>query len=207
MDEGDGKASVSEMSDIIWTNTTIKLGDLNPWTHNPRQSTKKQARKLLQSWEKFGQVQTIAIDPDGNVLDGHQRLSALLTVYGNGYTVDARQSNRALTEQERKELVITLHAGAVGAWDWDSLSGWDAPDLLEWGFDADTLSDWKRDVGALVNLLGSEETEGEEDLLEIRPREMLRVLISIPVDSALEVRDVIDSLHSVPEIEIIYGAN
>lgn len=147
------------MSDILWTNTTIKLGDLKPWTQNPRQSTKKQARKLLQSWEKFGQVQTIAVDPDGNVLDGHQRLSALLTVYGNGYTVDARQSNRALTEQERKELVITLHAGAVGAWDWDSLSGWDAPDLLEWGFDTDTLSDWKRDVGALGNLLGSEEIE------------------------------------------------
>jgi len=152
-----GKEIDEKMSDITWKNVVVTLGDLKPWTQNPRQSTKKQARKLLESWEKFGQVQTIAVDPDGNVLDGHQRLSALLTVHGNAYRVDARQSNRALTEQERKELVITLHAGAVGSWDWDSLSGWNAPDLMEWGFDSETLADWKRDVGALGNLLGSEE--------------------------------------------------
>ena len=156
VDNGGREEAGTKMSDIVWTNTTIKLGDLKPWTQNPRQSTKKQARKLLESWEKFGQVQTIAVDPDGNVLDGHQRLSALLTVYGKAYQVDARQSSRALTEDERKELVITLHAGAVGSWDWDSLSGWDAPDLMEWGFSQETLADWKRDVGALGNLLESE---------------------------------------------------
>ena len=166
-----GKEIDKKMSDIVWTNTTVKLGDLKPWTQNPRQSTKKQARKLLESWEKFGQVQTIAVDPDGNVLDGHQRLSALLTVYGPTYRVDARQSNRALTEQERKELVITLHAGSVGSWDWDSLSGWDAPDLMEWGFDSETLADWKRDVGALTSLVASESVLDEEDAFSALPDE------------------------------------
>jgi len=118
---------------ITWTPERVKLSALKPWDLNPRQSTKKQAAALLASWEKFGQVQTVAIGPDNEVYDGHQRLSALLTVHGNGYEVDARRADRPLTDQERRELVVTLHAGAVGSWDWDTLSGWNAPDLLEWG--------------------------------------------------------------------------
>jgi len=155
---------------LTWTNEAVKLAALKPWEHNPRQSTKKQAAALLRSWEKFGQVQTVAIGPDNEVYDGHQRLSALLTVHGNGYTVDARRASRALTEDERKELVVTLHAGAVGSWDWDALSAWEAPDLMEWGFDASTLADWKRDVGALGNLIESEKppefTEYDEDIAD-----------------------------------------
>ncbi len=155
------------MSDILWTNTTIKLGQLKPWQRNPRQSSKKQAQRLLASWDKFGQVQTIAIDPEGNVLDGHQRLSALLTVHGNAYQVDARQSNRALTEKEREELVATLHAGAVGSWDWNALASWDAPELIEWGFSFDTLSDWQIGVTNLANMLGSEE---EKEIIDAEPQ-------------------------------------
>jgi hypothetical protein len=79
-----------------------------------------------------------------------------MTIHGADYQIDARQSNRALTEPERRKLVITLHAGAVGAWDWDSLSSWEAPQLIDWGLDTDALKDWKRDVTALDNMLASE---------------------------------------------------
>ena len=135
---------------ITWTQVTVTLGDLKPWGQNPRTSTKRQAAKLLESWNEFGQVQTIAVSPSLDVLDGHQRLSALLAVHGKGYTVDARQSSRALTEDERKRLVVLLHAGAVGAWDWDLLSGWDAGDLIEWGLDDSTLADWRRELGVVA---------------------------------------------------------
>ena len=110
----------------LWTNIRVKLGDLKPWQDNPRMSSKAQARRLLASFDKFGQVQTVAVDPDGSVLDGHQRLSALLTLHSADYELDARQSNRALTDAERRELVISLHAGAVGGWDWERVAGWDA---------------------------------------------------------------------------------
>lgn len=139
-----------------WKETTVKLGDLQPWGHNPRTSTKKQAAKILASWEEFNQVHTFAIGPSLEVYDGHQRLSALLTLYGADYVVDARQASRALTEDERKRLVILLHAGAVGSWDWDLLSGWDADSLIEWGLDDSLLADWRRDVSALGALVGSE---------------------------------------------------
>lgn len=142
-----------------WTNITVKLGDLRPWSDNPRQSTKAQAKRLLASWDKFGQVETIAIGPDLSVYDGHQRLSALLTVHGADYVIDARQADRILTDDERRQLVITLHAGAVGEWDWDRLASWQPAQLMESGFDADLLKGWKRDTSALDNFLKSEQPE------------------------------------------------
>ena len=46
---------------ITWQPCTVKLSDLRPWADYPRMSTKKQAQMLLDSWTRFGQVQTIAI--------------------------------------------------------------------------------------------------------------------------------------------------
>lgn len=157
------------MSDIQWTNIRVKLGQLKPWSDNPRCSTKKQAERLLDSFETFGQPQVICISPDFELYDGHQRLSALLTIHGQDYEVDARQSSRSLTEEERKKLVIYLHSGAVGSWDWDVISGWSAPELIEWGMDSDTVKDWSKDIAALKELLGSENTHAgkEEDFINL----------------------------------------
>ena len=141
---------------VTWTNVQVTLGELKPWADNPRLSSKRQAQRLLDSWRQFGQVQTVAIGPANEVYDGHQRLSALLTVHGPSYQVDARRSDRELTDEERRALAIALHAGAVGSWNWDNLANWDAGELQEWGFDSDTLTNWQRDVGALGNLIGSE---------------------------------------------------
>lgn len=141
---------------IEWHNATARLGDLKPWAHNPRMSTKAQAKRLLASWNELGQFQTIAVGPEWEVYDGHQRLSALLTVYGPEYVVDVRQAARALSEDERQKLVITAHVGAVGSWNWDALSGWDAGKLGEWGMDVDALNTWNTDAAQLRNMLDAE---------------------------------------------------
>jgi len=144
------------MPDLTWTPCTVSLGSLKPWADNPRFSTKAQAERILKSFAKFGQVQAVAIGPGNEVYDGHQRLSALLTLEGPDHQIDARRSSRALTDAERRELVVTLHSGAVGAWNWDSLAGWDAPKLQEWGLDASTLGVWNSDATALRLMLESE---------------------------------------------------
>ena len=92
---------------VTWANCQVTLGELQPWSDNPRLSTKAQARRLLESWQRFGQVQTVAIGPSGQVYDGHQRLSALLTLYGRSYQVDARRSDRELTDEERRALAAS----------------------------------------------------------------------------------------------------
>ena len=148
---------------LSWKNITVRLGQLKPWDHNPRQSTEKQSRALVRSWDKFGQVHLFAVDPVFNVIDGHQRLTGLLLDHGPDFRVEARQSNRQLTDAEQRELSVTLHQGAVGHWDWDELGKWDGVDLVDWGFDGDTLTDWTRDVGALNNLLESEKPEPPDD--------------------------------------------
>jgi DNA modification methylase len=140
---------------IEWRNIKVKLGALQPWGHNPRSSTKKQAARILESFNTFGQVQTIAVGPAFEVYDGHQRLSALLTMHGAGYEIDARQSSRALTDDERRRLVVLLHAGAQGAWDWDALAGFDEGLLKSAGMDDDFLAQMNRDAAALNAMLAA----------------------------------------------------
>ncbi len=151
---------------LHWKNITVRLGDLKAWAENPKFSTKAQAQRIIDSFKKFDQVQTIAVSPDLEVYDGHQRLSALLTIHGEDYQIDARQSNRNLTTDERKELVITLHSGAVGSYDWQALSGWDAKELQGWGLDSDTLKGWNNDANNLKELLNA----SKEDLVDAEPQ-------------------------------------
>jgi DNA modification methylase len=160
------------MSDITWTNITVRLGDLKPWQDNPRHSTKAQAKRILASFERFGQVAPVAVDPALSVLDGHQRLSALLTIHGDKYEIEARQSSRALTDDERRGLVLAL-ANATGSWNWDALSGWEAEDLTEWGMDALTLSGWQEDVKNLKEFLQSEKPSADAEPQVDRAAELL----------------------------------
>jgi ParB-like chromosome segregation protein Spo0J len=60
---------------ITWTNERRKLSDLIPWERNPRTIKNAQAERLVDSVETFGQVETLAINPDNGVLNGHQRVS------------------------------------------------------------------------------------------------------------------------------------
>lgn len=145
------------MTDIVWSNVTVTLGQLQPWERNPKSISKSHAKRLLASWDKFGQFQTVAIGPGFEVYDGHQRLSVLRAAYGDGYSVAARQSSRELTDSERRELVIAAHVGTTGQFNWDELANWDAAELQEWGLDGETLQDWRTGIGALTELIGSEE--------------------------------------------------
>lgn len=138
-----------------WTNVTVKLGDLQPWEHNPRTMTKRQAQRLLKSWKELGQFQTIAIGPHGEVYDGHQRLNALLTVHDPSFEVEARQSERELNDDERAALTLAANLPA-GAWDWNKLAQWDAGAIAEWGMDAETLATWNSDAANLATMLGAD---------------------------------------------------
>lgn len=189
------------MGDIKWTNTTVSLSELEPWQRNPRQITKEQAARLVESFSDFGQVEPIAVGPKQNgkypVYNGHQRLSVLGAKYGWDYQVEVRVSSRPLTEKEREKLTIYLHKGAAGEWNFDALAnGFEVDELIEWGFRPDELG---LDFGM--------EKPDEEEEENIRPKEFLRVLISVPVDFAIDAKDAIDSLKDIPGIEIDYGSN
>jgi hypothetical protein len=125
---------------ITWTNETRKLSQLKPWPRNPRQITEKQAKRLNESFDQFGQVETIAVGPDNEIYNGHQRLNVLMAKHGANYEIECRVSSRELTEKEREKLTVFLHKGAAGEWDFDTLANeFELDDLLEWGFDKKEL--------------------------------------------------------------------
>ena len=127
-------------SKITWSNQRRKLSELVPWERNPRQITDKQAERLVESFEQFGQVEIIAIGPENQIYNGHQRLKVLNEKYGADYEVDVRVASRALTEKEREKLTVYLHKGAAGDWDYDLLANeFELDDLLDWGFDKKEL--------------------------------------------------------------------
>ena len=125
---------------ITWANEKRKLSELVPWERNPRQINKRQAERLVESFDQFGQVETIAVGPHNEVLNGHQRLNVLKEKYGDDYEVEVRVASRALTEKEREKLTIFLHKGAAGDWDFDVLANeFELDDLLDWGFEEKEL--------------------------------------------------------------------
>src|SRR5512146_2316644 len=140
-----------DMASITWANERRKLSELIPWPRNPRQIKTDQAKRLVESFDQFGQVETIAIGPDNGVYNGHQRLNVLASKYGADYEVECRVSSRALTEKEREKLTVFLHKGAAGDWDWDPLANeFEVGDLLEWGFDERELQLGGFDLEATV---------------------------------------------------------
>lgn len=151
------------MSDLTWTPVRVRLGQIKPWTHNPRMSTKAQAQRLIKSERELGQPQTLAVSPfvDGfcDLYDGHQRVAAWNTIKGADFEVWALQSNRPLSDDERRKISILLHT-ATGQWEWDKLAAWSAADLQEWGFDRETLQAWNNDANNLKEMLAANEPEG-----------------------------------------------
>jgi hypothetical protein len=200
------------MEKITWTHEKVKLGDLRPWENNPRFSTKEEAQKIIKSTKKFGQAETVAIGPKNDVYNGHQRLSAWLTLYGPDYEVDAMRSSRDLTESERREFTIAMHT-ATGEWDWNQLEQWNPQELKDYGMDAGELQKQVGNASALEAFLQAAEVDSDpetkepERAEEIRPKQWLRVLISVPMDNVIDAKPLIESLENISGIEVDYGAN
>jgi DNA modification methylase len=172
------------MSKPNWTPIQIRLGDLIPWGDNPKYSTKEDAKRLLETEQEFGQPIPFCVSPylEGstvNCYDGHQRDSAWRTAYGDDFVVWAMQSDRHLTEVERKRFVLRMH-NAHGQWSSDTLSGWDADVLKSGWFDSNTLKGWKADVGWLDKFLQSEQPSADAEPDVDRAAELLEKWQVVP---------------------------
>jgi len=122
---------------LVWHNEKRRVGDLVPHPFNPRQMTEKKANDLRRSLVKFGYVEPVALNPDGSIIGGHQRINVMLAVklVVPDDQLDVRVPNRPLTIPERDELLVRLNLNN-GDWDDDILANhFDQADLLEWGFE------------------------------------------------------------------------
>jgi hypothetical protein len=117
-----------------WTTRRVKLSSLTPWPRNPRKINDAQSARLLNSFDEFGQVELIALGPNNEVYNGHQRLKVLAAKHGPDFELEARVCSRELSELEREKLTIYLHKGAAGEFDLEVLlKEFDPIKLDEWG--------------------------------------------------------------------------
>lgn len=122
-----------------WTTQQRKVNDLIPYAANPRQMTEKQNADLKKSLEKFDLVEIPAINTDGLILAGHQRLRLMQALGRGDEVIDVRVPDRTLTDKEVQEYNIRSNKN-TGEFDFDILANsFETSDLLDWGFDEKDL--------------------------------------------------------------------
>jgi DNA modification methylase len=119
-----------------WQNEKRKLSDLKPATYNPRKISPKQKEDLTKSIERFDLADPIIINRDLTIIGGHQRYAILIEKHGNdGYEVDVRVPEKALSKAQEKELNIRLNRN-LGEFDYDLLANFDEDFLKGIGFES-----------------------------------------------------------------------
>ena len=143
----------------------IQINKLKPATYNPRQISTKQYKDLKASIEKFGLVDPIIINQNGNVVvGGHQRLKICKEL--KHIEIDCVVLD--LSKEEERELNIRLNKN-TGDFDMDILANeFDIDELTDWGFkhidldiNIDKIVDDNIDDSAIITIT-------EEDLIKAK---------------------------------------
>lgn len=193
----------------------VKYGDLGGIVHNVRtnQIIGGNQRTAVARSHEHEVVIKETFDPaldDGTVAKGEIRIAA--TDKESGKKRNVFLSYRQVDWDEETESGANLAANVnAGAWDLDiAASQWSANELIDFaGWDDDLLETEKKFTKALDTFLKNEKAEPEiEEITEsIAPKEMARVLVSVPIDKALAAKEILDSLLEIEGIEVVYGAN
>lgn len=118
---------------LQWHTEKRKINDLKAFDKNPRKLTEQQKQQLVASLQKFNLVEIPAIDVDGKIVAGHQRVSILKALGRGDEEIDLRVPNRPLTDEEFKEYNLRSNKN-TGEWDYELLSIFGEDVLKDIGF-------------------------------------------------------------------------
>lgn len=145
------------MKKLIWKTERRKISNLAPYKHNPRRITEEETAQLTKSLEKFDLVEIPAVNTDGTIIAGHQRLTIMKALGRGPEVVDVRVPSRKLTEAELKEYNLRSNKN-TGEWDFNILSNqFDQTMLTEVGFDLSSFPEPEVDV-----------VDGQDDVPKMR---------------------------------------
>lgn len=122
------------INSLSWTTVQKRVNELAPQAINPRKISDKQMSDLTRSLKKYNLVEIPAVDTDGTILAGHQRIKALQLLGRGDELIDVRIPNRKLTKKESREYLIASNK-LGGEWDFDLLKSFDFETLEFAGFD------------------------------------------------------------------------
>ena len=160
---------------LVWHTVEKKVNDLIPQDINPRIITDKQMSDLKKSLNKYNLVEIPAIDLNGKILAGHQRIKALQLLGRGEEMIDVRLPNRELTEDEAKQYLIASNA-LGGDWDFSALKSFDLDLLLDVGFDETELTKfWDKDVELKDDLIDIEKEIKKAQDTDIKAGDMFQL--------------------------------
>lgn len=134
------------MQKLQWCTVQKRVNDLIPQEVNPRVITDKQMSDLQKNLKRFNLVEIPAIDKDGHILAGHQRIKALQLLGRGNEIIDVREPNRKLSKKEAEKYLIASNA-LGGDWDFEKLKSFDLDMLLDIGFDQiDLAKFWDKEL-------------------------------------------------------------
>jgi DNA modification methylase len=122
------------MQKLQWHTVQKRVNELIPQEINPRTISDKQMSDLKKSLKKYNLVEVPAIDLNGKILAGHQRIKALQLLGRSEELIDVRIPNRTLTKKESDEYLIGSNA-LGGDWNFEALKSFEFDILLNAGFD------------------------------------------------------------------------
>lgn len=125
---------------LEWRTERRKVKDLVPYKNNPRTLSATQLEGLKRSLKKFNLAELPAINTDGTLVAGNQRVLALSLLGREDEEIEVRVPNRPLTEAEFKDYLLTSNRSG-GTWDFEKLAAdFSLDELLIAGFDSLDLS-------------------------------------------------------------------
>jgi len=149
-----------QTTQLVWHTESRKVDSLLPHKKTPRTINKEQADRLKQSLETYGLVEIPAVDLDGTILAGHQRIKVLQLLGQGNSTIDVRVPNRKLTDAEAEAYMIGSNS-IHGEWDFELLKDFEMELLVDLGFDQKELDDiWNKAL--------KEEFDPEKELKKIK---------------------------------------
>lgn len=149
-----------QTNQLHWHTEERKVDALLPHKKTPRKISKDQAERLKKSLETYGLVEIPAVDLDGTILAGHQRIKVLQLLGRGNEQIDVRVPNRKLTEEEAERYMIGSNS-ITGEWDFDLLKDFEMDLLVDLGFDQKELDDiWNKSL--------KKDFDPEEELKKIK---------------------------------------
>ncbi len=128
------------MKSLSWHTEKRMVNTLLPFEKNPRKISDKQMLDLQRSLKKFNLAELPAINLDGTIVAGHQRIKALQLLGRGEEEIEVRVPNRQLTKAEFEDYLLTSNRSG-GDFDWDILAEhFDVDTLMTTGFDDEDLS-------------------------------------------------------------------
>lgn len=125
---------------LKWHTEFRKVKDMVRYEKNPRTLSESQLEGLKRSLKKYNLAELPAVNTDGMVVAGNQRILALSLLDRGDEKIEVRVPNRPLSEKEFKDYLLTSNRSG-GEWDWSKLSSeFNIDELLTAGFDSTDFS-------------------------------------------------------------------